>query len=140
MLRVVVDPNVFVSGVTQPAGVSAEVVRAGLASRFRFIVSPALIAELAGVLARPKFQRHATADEAATLVDSIVGTAEEHDDPTIVTRLLRDPDDEYLVALATAAGADLIVSGDRDLLDANVTPTVVTPRGLLDRLASDDDR
>ena len=140
MLRVVVDPNVFVSAVIQPAGVSAEVVRAGLAGRFRVIVSPALIAELADVLARPKLEPYVTPDEAATLVDAIVGTAEEHDDPGSGARLLRDPGDEYLVALATATGADLVVSGDRDLLEGSVTPSVVTPRELLARLESSDDR
>ena len=31
--------------------------------------------------------------------------------------ILRDPDDDYLVALARGAGAEAIVSGDRDLLD-----------------------
>jgi len=49
---------------------------------------------------------------------------------------LRDPGDEYLVALAGVVGADLIVSGDRDLLDARTTPMVVTPRVLLARLES----
>jgi predicted nucleic acid-binding protein len=38
------------------------------------------------------------------------------------------------VALAIEANADLIVSGDRDLLDASVTPATVSPRGLLERL------
>jgi len=140
VLRVVVDPNVFVSAVIQPAGVSAEVVRAGLSGRFRFIVSPALIAELSGVLARPKLQPYVTPDEAATLVDAIVGIAEEHDDMTGGVRRLRDPGDEYLVALATGTGADLVVSGDRDLLDGDVTASVVTPRDLLARLESSDDR
>lgn len=32
----------------------------------------------------------------------------------------RDPDDDYLIALARAARADLIVSVDRDLLDADL--------------------
>jgi predicted nucleic acid-binding protein len=30
---------------------------------------------------------------------------------------LRDPGDDYLVALALAANADAIVTGDKDLLD-----------------------
>lgn len=135
MLRVV-DPNVFVSAVIKPSGVSAEVVRAGLAGRFLFIISPALTAELAGVLARPKLRPFITLDAAETFVDSIVGTSEEHRDPTPGARQLRDPGDEYLVALATAARADLIVSGDRDLLDATLTPRVLTPSHLLDQLQS----
>jgi putative PIN family toxin of toxin-antitoxin system len=140
VLRVVVDPNVFVSAVIKPAGVSAEVVRAGLAGRFRVVVSPTLIGELVDVLARPKLQPYASPDEVATLVDAIVGTAEEHADPAIRTRRLRDPDDEYLVALAMATGADLVVSGDRDLLDGAVAVDVVSPRELFDRLHSFDDR
>ena len=136
MLRVVVDPNVFVSAVVKPSGVSAEVVRAGLAGRFRFIISPVLIAELAGVLARPKLQPFITHDAAEAIVDSIVGTSEEHRDPPPGAPRLRDPGDEYLVALATAASADLIVSGDRDLTDAALASTVVTPRQFLEHLES----
>jgi predicted nucleic acid-binding protein len=39
------------------------------------------------------------------------------DDPAEVTALLRDPDDDYLVTLARTAGAEAIITGDRDLLD-----------------------
>lgn len=39
------------------------------------------------------------------------------DDPTAVEPLLRDPGDDYLVALARQASAEAIVTGDRDLLD-----------------------
>ena len=37
--------------------------------------------------------------------------------------MLRDPDDDYLSALALDANADAIVTGDRDLLDhADLVP------------------
>jgi predicted nucleic acid-binding protein len=39
------------------------------------------------------------------------------DDPGDVEAILRDPDDDYLVALARQAGAEAIVSGDGHLLD-----------------------
>lgn len=105
MLRVVVDPNVFVSAVIQPGGVRADGVRAGLAGRYRFVVCPKLIDELAGVLVRPKLAPYTAADQAAALVDSIVGTAEVHEDPEPRGRLLRDAADEYLVALASQTSA-----------------------------------
>ena len=40
----------------------------------------------------------------------------------------RDADDDYLIALARLHGAELIVSGDKDLLEWAVQdPPVVTP-------------
>lgn len=50
-------------------------------------------------------------------------------DPTAPPRLLRDARDDYLVALAIDGRADVIVSGDRDLLDhAGLEPPAITPR------------
>jgi len=51
----------------------------------------------------------------------------------------RDPGDDYLVALAVAAdadaGADALVSGDRDLTDlTGAGVAVLTPRGLIEQL------
>jgi predicted nucleic acid-binding protein len=50
---------------------------------------------------------------------------------------VRDPEDDYLVALARATGADALVSVDRDLLDASVDDlNICTPAAFLERLAS----
>jgi len=49
----------------------------------------------------------------------------------------RDPRDDYLVALATASGAEAIVTGDLDLLAIDpkqLSTEVITPRQLIDRL------
>jgi putative PIN family toxin of toxin-antitoxin system len=134
VLRVVVDPNVFVSAVISPNGTSAAAIRSGFAGGYRLVASPALIDELAEVLTRPKLARYVSRDDVAAFVDAIVGAAEMHDDPEIRQEVLRDPDDEYLVALGRGASADLIVSGDHDLLDASVTPAVIDPRRFLERL------
>src|SRR5262249_39773113 len=48
-------------------------------------------------------------------------------------RRVRDPNDDYLVALAEAADA-VIVTGDSDLLHADLPLPVTTPRELLDRI------
>lgn len=46
-----------------------------------------------------------------------------------------DPKDDYLVALYRECDADLLVSGESDLHDLDEDDvTVVTPRGLLERL------
>jgi predicted nucleic acid-binding protein len=51
--------------------------------------------------------------------------------------LTRDPDDDYLVALARAGGADVLVSGDPHITGiAGLEPPVLTPRELLEILES----
>lgn len=58
------------------------------------------------------------------------------DDPEPAAGSVRDPKDDYIVALAREAAVDAIVTGDRDLLDAGIDePPVVTPRQLLGMLA-----
>lgn len=71
--------------------------------RFELVVSPQLISEVAGVLARPKFERCVTPDEVADFLDMLRSNAVVHPDPAVVERATRDPDDDCLVALATAA-------------------------------------
>jgi len=46
---------------------------------------------------------------------------------------VRDPNDDYLVALAETADA-VIVTGDDDLLAAGIQPPAITPAQLLARL------
>jgi len=50
-------------------------------------------------------------------------------DPVSPPKILRDSDDDYLVALALAANATAIVTGDRDLLDhENLKPPALSAR------------
>jgi predicted nucleic acid-binding protein len=66
---VILDPNVLVSAVMTP-GVSADLLDRWLTDRpFEVMVCPILIAELRGVLVRPKFRRWITAEQAAGFVD-----------------------------------------------------------------------
>jgi|GEM_PF-4700286 len=58
------------------------------------------------------------------------------DDPDPAPAVLRDPDDDYLVALASESGAEAIVSGHLDLREATGRPVdILTPREALTRLA-----
>jgi uncharacterized protein len=77
-----------------------------------------LLEELADVISRPAFARRLaligkTAPE--VLADYI--EAVELVEPIDVPRVVRDPDDDHVLACALTAKADLVVSGDKDLLD-----------------------
>ena len=108
--------------------------RAWARERFELIVSPHLISEVAAVLARPKFARYVTSDEVADFVEMLRNDAVVHPDPEVLEPVTRDPRDDYLVALANAAGA-VLVSNDRDVLEADIRGIeALTPREFLDRL------
>lgn len=129
------DPNVLVSAGISPAGPPRQILTAWGDERFELIASPALLDELADVLARPKFRRFITTAVATEFVDGLASDAVIVADPPELTGVSPDPEDDYLVALARAAGADHLVSGDRHLLDlTDPDPPVLTPREFLDLL------
>jgi len=134
--RAVIDSSVLVSAlIARRDTPPSQVLRAWARERFELIVSPQLISEVAGVLARPKFDRYVTPDEVADFLDMLRNDAVVHPDAAVIERATRDPGDDYLVALAKAAEA-VLVSSDRDLLDADIGDLeVLSARDFLDRLA-----
>jgi putative PIN family toxin of toxin-antitoxin system len=134
-VRAVLDPNVLVSAAISPAGPSRQILTAWTDQRFELIASSTLLEELADVLARPKFRRYISAALVTEFIDGLSQNAVFVKDPPEPPGISPDPDDDYLIALAQAAGADYIVSGDRDLLDlVDPHPPVLTPRQFLDVL------
>lgn len=97
------------------------------------VVTQHLLDELAAVLIRPKFRRWLSVADAVAFVDSLGGHAVLHPDLGAPKPRVRDPDDDYLVALAEAAQAT-IITGDADLLDADLEPPAITPHQLLTRI------
>jgi putative PIN family toxin of toxin-antitoxin system len=117
--RLVVDASTLVSGVaSRPGGGAPWLVLAALLDfEFEAIVCPRLIDEFRAALASKYFRDRFDSDDLAEIVANVEEVATEYKDPRDVEPLLRDPDDDYLVALARDSGADAIVTGDRDLLD-----------------------
>lgn len=128
MKRAVVDPSVLVSAfVGNPDAGPGQLVAAWRDHRFVMVVSPQLLAELGGVLARPKFVRWTGNDRGTAYVAAFAAQSERHADrDDDAGGHVRDADDDYLVALARVAKVDAIVSLDRDLLDAQLDGITVT--------------
>lgn len=136
-MRAVLDPNVLVSAAISTAGPPRQIVGAWVDGRFELIASPALLGELRDVLARPKFRRWLSTATAADFIGGLADDALVVEDPPALAGLSPDPDDDYLIALARAANADYLVSGDRHLLDlADPDPPVLTPREFLELLGA----
>ena len=136
MPRAVLDTNVLVSALISPGGPSAALLLELRAGAFELVASPTLLTELREVLEREKFRRYATGADAAAYVDLIRHEATILDDPMPSARpLSADPDDEYLVDLARAVAADVLVSGDAHLLDLRDRLPVMTPAEFLATLS-----
>jgi uncharacterized protein len=127
---VVIDANVFVSAAIQ-RGASYRIVESWLngTADFEIVMSPALLEEIREVpTTRPRLRRWISLETATLFVDTIETLVDLVDDPTEVHTETRDPNDDYLIALARANDVELIVSGDGDLLEwTTQQPPVVTP-------------
>jgi uncharacterized protein len=133
-VRAVLDPNVVISGALSPSGAPADVLRSLARGDFELIVSQLLLGELEHALAYPKLRRHIGASYASDLVRWVADSATVVVAPETVPAVRsRDPDDDYLIGLASANRAAL-VSGDKHLLDLEGKIPVFSPRAFLDLL------
>ena len=126
-MRAVVDVNVLISGVLSAKGPSAEILRASRDGRVELVVSELLLAELKRTLAYPKLRKRIPPEKAAAFANWVRahgGLAEDPASPPPVGS--RDPDDDYLLALAIDRRAYL-VTGDKDLLVLSHNLPILTP-------------
>jgi putative PIN family toxin of toxin-antitoxin system len=133
-VRAVLDPNVIISGLLSPTAAPADVLRAFDQGEFELVASQMLLDELIRALAYPKLQRHISEEDADAVVRWIGDSATiapDLDQPPPVRST--DPDDDYLVALASSERAAL-VSGDKHLLALTAEIPVFSPREFLELL------
>lgn len=134
-MRAVLDPNVVISGAISPRGAPADVLRSLARGEFELIASQALLAELERALAYPKLRPYISESDAADLLrwvaDSASAVIDPESEPPVHSR---DPDDDYLINLASAHRAAL-VSGDKHLLALEREIPVFSARAFLDLLA-----
>lgn len=142
MLKVVLDTNIFVSSLLVKAGLPAQVLDAWRERQYLLIVSPAIIAEIRATLSYSRIRRkYAITDED---VEHLVALLEQDallvpGDADVVGSIPEDPADEMVLACAIDAQADVIVSGDRYLVDLSSYRSipVLTARQFLERLEVD---
>jgi len=112
--RVVVDTNVLVSALLRFPSIPGQAVSKVLDSGV-LLVSDATMAELAEVLARPRLDRYVSREDRKQFLRQLARTAEFV--PIIsVVRECRDPRDDKFLEVALNGKADLILTGDADLL------------------------
>ncbi len=129
----VIDPNVWIAGLINPYGTPARLIEAVSTEKIVAVATQQLLDDLTEVLLRPKFRRWVSIADAVAFTESLASDADLQDEPNSAAPRVRAPEDDYLVALADAAGA-VLLTGDADLLEAELKPPAITPHDLLTRI------
>jgi uncharacterized protein len=117
-MRTVPDTNIVISGLLW-RGNPRRVLDAARDGIIELYTSPVLLEELEDVLSREKFTKllEAASVTVRELIDGYSALATVIDAELIEPVIIRDPDDDAVIACALSAEAEIIVSGDDDLLD-----------------------
>jgi len=130
MIRIVLDTNVIVSALLQPAGPPAEVFLLAIGGSLQLCVSADIYAEYEEVITRPRFQR--TDDIIASMLRAIREKGF-WVRPATGLHVCPDPDDDMFLECAQAARADYLVTGNLKHFPAFWEGARIdTPRRLLD--------
>jgi putative PIN family toxin of toxin-antitoxin system len=126
-VRVFLDTNVLVAAFAT-RGLCADLLRAVLAEH-ELLSSSTVVEELTRTLAEKIRVPEATVREIAALLRASAAFPDTAVDPPPVA--VRDPDDAVILSEAVALRADVLVTGDKDLLEAGEVPgiSILDPRG-----------
>jgi putative PIN family toxin of toxin-antitoxin system len=130
-VRVFLDTNVLVSALTT-RGLAADVFRLAL-SEHELLTGEVNLVEFRRVLKQKMRVPARHIEEAERLLREQTISPR----PAIAIEIkLRDPDDKWVLASAVAGGADVLVTGDKDLLDlGRAAPLpILTPRSFWESL------
>lgn len=137
-MRVVLDTNTLASGVlAHPGSPAAAIVDAWREAAFVLVLSPDIIAELTGVLAKPYFAARLAATDVSAFLELLESAATIVAVSGAVVGVATHPEDDRILETAVVAEARYLVTGDKKLqeLHAFQGVQIVTPRTFLDVLA-----
>ena len=116
-ISVVIDTNVWISGLISMAGAPAQLTRRVIRSG-QPVLSDSTFDELRDRLWHPKFDRYASMEQRRALLANLDAVARwVKISPEIAVRTLcRDPADDKFIHAALAAQPAWLITGDKDLL------------------------
>lgn len=111
-MRLVLDTNVLITAVRNPAGASAELLRLGRMKRVVLVTSVPLFLEYETVMTRPEHLAQSGLDlsQIDILLNGLAAIMEKVELHFLWRPLLRDPDDEMVLETAINGRADALVT------------------------------
>ena len=130
-MRVVFDTNVLVSALLFEHSVPAQAMFAAMDAG-KILLSETLVNEINEILQRKKFERYISVEQREEFLIALVQSAELVE-ITETIRACRDPKDNHILELAVCGRAQVIVTGESDLLVLNPFQEIqiVAPRDFL---------
>ena len=136
--RLVIDTNVFVTGLISASGAPAKILRAIRQNRAIHVVSDPIVEEYLRVLDYPRIRKfEKVSDEFIATIAAYLIYQTHRVELTSNVRMSRDPDDDVFLQTAVDGQASLLISGDKtDLLSLTAIEDIpiVTAREAIVRL------
>ena len=114
--KVVFDTNVYISFLLSSKGSILELYESWKSNKLLVCCSNDIYNEVKRALKYPKFKKYCKAEEIESLLDRIEVFCRFFSSKNYL-KVCKDPDDDKFINLALDAGADCIITGDRDLLE-----------------------
>lgn len=135
-MKVVLDTNVLLSGLMLPESLPGRIVAAWRAASFTLVLSEPMLQEIRRVLAYPKISRRIGWDDQT--MDTFVLMLRLHAESVAIegvqAHVPSDPMDNTILATLIASEADVLVTGDGDLLELRDQYPIVTAAEFAKRL------
>jgi len=135
-VKVVLDTNVLLSGLMFPEGTPGRIVAAWGEARFEVALSLDQLAEISRVLEYPKIRRKLGWDDQQIelFIKQLYIRAEVVELGPLSVEVPRDPSDTPILATLAASNADILVTGEGDLLALRDNYPIETPAEFIRRL------
>lgn len=133
-MRAVVDTNILVRAVIKPQGSVGPVLQRLRRREYTLLLSRATLDELVDVLHRPRLRlKYGLSESALRAVIRLLVLRSELVQADVQIAVCRDPKDDKFLEVAVSGQADVIVSGDEDLLtlDPYASIPIVAPSRFL---------
>jgi putative PIN family toxin of toxin-antitoxin system len=115
-VRIVIDTNVLISGLLRPETPPHQLLALWRARRFTLLCCDEQLDEITRVTRYEKLRARLDTALVGRLVNEL-RTVAARVERLVITEVTRDPYDDYLLAMAAAGGADILITGDkRDVL------------------------
>jgi uncharacterized protein len=116
-VKVIIDTNVFISGMFFPKGIPRKILLAWKHKIFRIVASPEILEEYRDTVEDLK-KRYSTSD-ALEFLELAMLNSEYCQSSGLAEKVCADPDDDKFLACALASKTNIIISGDKHLLDVS---------------------
>ena len=134
-MRVVIDTNVFVSGLMLPASVPGRILAAAIVGGFEIVLCEAMLEDISAALRYPKVRKRVALsdNELDRYVQALRFVADVIDPAGVAVQVPKDRDDDVILATLVAGKADWLITGDAALLALADQYPILTPSDFVAR-------